>query len=119
MREQFPFGIDSNRPPYQVGGPTALNYLDIEAVIRMITKDGRPHSEVEFGYNPWSKSFIPRGIHVKWKEIRQLELHIKVAYDIYIPGPTKSMIKGHGSGRYERYQVWDVKFGDNGITLLP
>jgi hypothetical protein len=121
MRTDRPFGINpySGKPPLQLPNIAHLNFLEINAKVTT-SGNGRQLLEIPFVYENYTQMFVPRQVHVKWKEADQLELIITANYEIHVPASDFPLAsRAYAKGNWRLRQLWDLKFGPRGLMLKP
>src|SRR6516164_1077587 len=117
MRTSSPFGISPYSGISYVPNAAMRNFLEINAKVK-ISGNGRQLLEIPFVYENSAQMFLPRYVHVKWKEADQLELIITADYEINVP--RSDFIWGsraYAKGKWVLRQPWDLKFGPRGGIL--
>ncbi|CAN7517828.1 hypothetical protein LJR090_004300 [Bosea sp. LjRoot90] len=71
--------------------------------------------ELDFVDN--SAVFIPKGWHIKWKNVTSIEIIVRIDYKLLIAPFFGSLTIG--DGHYSFSNSWLVHYGDSGITLDP
>lgn len=118
MRTNSPFGINpySGKPPLQQPNAASRNFLEINAKVKT-SGNGRQLLEIPFVYEKSIAMFLPRHVHVKWKEADQLELIITADYEIHVPASLPFRSRAYAKGKWGLRQPWDLKFGPRGVIL--
>ncbi len=102
MIDETPFGLP-------------LRYMKVNATIRLIDGSGKALRFVPFIFG--STDFVPHVLHLKWKEMQEIEqigIFIDIDYDI-VAVPMDS--KAQGQGSFRLLQPWRVTQGQNGVLL--
>jgi hypothetical protein len=102
MIDETPFGLP-------------LRYMKVNATIRLIDGSGKTLRVVPFIFG--STDFVPHVLHLKWKEMQQIEqigIFLDIDYDIVVMPMEK---KAQGKGSFRLLQPWRVTQGQNGVLL--